>query len=103
MTFSVMWDVAAQISDLQFLLELFSRWHLRVFPHTAQFDDFIMNLEKMSAKSIVKVGDEGDAEGRVARMPGQDREIESGRHVIDGALVGLLGGRLTGQYCWKEG
>ena len=44
-----------QISDLQFLLEMFSRWQLRIFPH-GKFDDFIMAIEKMSAKSIVKVG-----------------------------------------------
>jgi hypothetical protein len=27
---------------------------MRVFPH-GQFDDFILSLEKMSAKSVVKV------------------------------------------------
>ena len=48
---------ASQISDLQFLLEMFSRWQTRVFPH-GQFDDFIQSLEKMSSQSIVKVGHE---------------------------------------------
>lgn len=44
----------SQISDLQFLLEMFSRWQMRVFPH-GHFDDFIQALEKMSSQSIVKV------------------------------------------------
>eukprot|EP00798_Chlamydomonas_sp_ICE-L_P010460 gene10460-8417_t len=42
------------ISDLQRLLEMYSRWQKRVFPHS-QYDDFISKLEKLSGSNIMKM------------------------------------------------
>jgi hypothetical protein len=43
-----------QVADLQRLLEMYSRWQQRIFPH-CPFDDFIARLEKLSSSHILKV------------------------------------------------
>ncbi|KAL6753844.1 replication fork protection component Swi3-domain-containing protein [Haematococcus lacustris] len=43
-----------EVSDLQRLLEMYSRWQQRVFPHCA-FDDFVTRLEKLSSSHMLKV------------------------------------------------
>ncbi|GFH32278.1 Swi3 domain-containing protein [Haematococcus lacustris] len=42
-----------EVSDLQRLLEMYSRWQQRVFPHCA-FDDFVTRLEKLSSSHMLK-------------------------------------------------
>lgn len=42
-----------EVADLRRLLEMYSRWQGRVFPH-GSFDNFIASLEKIGAANVVK-------------------------------------------------
>lgn len=49
-----MCDATLQVRDLRRLLELYQRWHPRVFPH-GTYNQFEQSLEKMSGTHALKV------------------------------------------------